>query len=1266
MVSHRNKKLLMEKSGQKVHKFGLKKLKVGVVSVAMTAGILVSHNTLLQVNAEELVVESTVELVSDEAVEELPQVEAPVEDLTEAPVEEGIVEEEPSEESPIEESTEEIAESEESVEETLTEESETVSTLSVATLPEIAEGDFRLHFDELPEGDPSSMGLWMWGDVETPSDQLGGWPNGATNLSEFLESEYGYYLDVAVKDNAQIINYLINTVTGNNVTEDQAVQIAHSDMNQVWINEEYEQHLYEPLENDSLIRINYEREDGDYEGWGLWIWGEVDEASEDLASWPDGAFDFVNEGPFGRYVDVHLSNGLDSSIQFLLVNKLTGEQSGDMTFSDRAEDSQVFLRDLDPTVHTSPYAAGEERLTDAEMVAKDQIIVSLSSVSAIMDGNPSELFTLTDSDGNVIPLENIEIDEETNQVIISGDFSGTSGQYTVSYGENSTTVRSSWRLMDDLYAYDGDLGSQLYEDGTVEMNLWAPTAEAIRVVLYDKNNQDEVLGTYDMARNDTGVWNLLLDEDATGLGSHQGYYYHYEITRDGESVLALDPYAKSLAAWNNLEPGAHVAKAAIVDPSTIGPELDYANIPGYTKREDAIIYEVHVRDFTSDPSISEELTSQFGTFSSFVERLDYLQDLGVTHIQLLPVMSYFYANEFENGKRELDWSASENNYNWGYDPQSYFALTGMYSENPQDPEQRIAEFKNLVNEIHKRDMGVILDVVFNHTARTSLFEDLEPNYYHFMDKDGTPRESFGGGRLGTTHHMSRRVLVDSIKYWVDEFKVDGFRFDMMGDHDAEAVQMAYDKAAKLNPNILMLGEGWITFTGDEDDSRQPADQSWMNQTDGVAVFSDEIRNMLKSGFGSEGQPKFLTRGAQVLEDMFNNIIGLPSNVNADDSGDIIQYIAAHDNLTLHDVIAQSIKKDPAKYAQEIHQRIRLGNLMILTSQGTAFIHAGQEFGRTKQFRHEDYITTVDEAPYKTTYLVDEDGNPFEYPYFVHDSYDATDMINKLNWNMALNEEMYPIHTQTQAYTKGLIHLRRAVDGFRWGTQEEVEENIRFINAPEMSGADLVVAYEVTDSQGNRYAVFINSDESDREFTFPEGFEVIGTGEVIVDGLTAGTEAILNPEGVVLNDGSITLSPLTATIIRYAADGGPVEGGGDGETPEVPGENEIPETPGNPENPEPPETPTEPDEDPSESDENEIPEDETQQPGGSDDTEEETEGGVDEERSIDLENTDVDQSSVGLLPATGEDKQYAIFSATALAVLSGVGLIASTRKKEEVE
>src|SRR5699024_6411300 len=201
------------------------------------------------------------------------------------------------------------------------------------------------------------------------------------------------------------------------------------------------------------------------------------------------------------------------------------------------------------------------------------------------------------------------------------------------------------------------------------------------------------------------------------------------------------------------------------------------------------------------------------------------------------------------------------------------------------------------------------------------------------------------------------------------------------------------------------------------------DQQWMQYTESVGSFSDEFRNELKSGFGSEGQPRFITGGKRNIQQIFDNLRANPHNFKATNPGDVVPYIAAHDNLTLHDVIAQSIQKDPEYHQDEIHKRIRLGNLMVLTAQGTPFIHAGQEFGRTKQFRHEDYITTVDEAPYKTTYLVDEDGNPFEYPYFVHDSYDATDMINKLDWNMALNEEMYPIHTQTQAYTKGLIHLR---------------------------------------------------------------------------------------------------------------------------------------------------------------------------------------------------------------------------------------------------
>ena len=135
--------------------------------------------------------------------------------------------------------------------------------------------------------------------------------------------------------------------------------------------------------------------------------------------------------------------------------------------------------------------------------------------------------------------------------------------------------------------------------------------------------------------------------------------------------------------------------------------------------------------------MASELKSQFGTFASFVEKLDYLKDLGVTHVQLLPVLSYYHVNELKNSERLLEYASSNSNYNWGYDPQNYFALSGMYSTDPSNPQKRIEEFKNLVNEIHKRGMGVVLDVVYNHTANVDIFEDIEPNYYHFMDADGT-------------------------------------------------------------------------------------------------------------------------------------------------------------------------------------------------------------------------------------------------------------------------------------------------------------------------------------------------------------------------------------------------------------------------------------------------------------------------------------------------------------------------------------------------
>ena len=528
---------------------------------------------------------------------------------------------------------------------------------------------------------------------------------------------------------------------------------------------------------------------------------------------------------------------------------------------------------------------------------------------------------------------------------------------------------------------------------------------------------------------------------------------------------------------------------------------------------------------------------QFGTFAAFAERLDYLKDLGVTHIQLLPVLSYYFVNELQNGKRLDAYASSDSNYNWGYDPQNYFSLTGMYSENPSDPAKRIEEFKNLVAAIHAHGMGVILDVVYNHTAKTAIFEDLEPNYYHFMDADGTPRSSFGGGRLGTTHYMSRRVLVDSIAYLTKEYKVDGFRFDMMGDHDAESIEQAYNTARALNPNLIMLGEGWVTYAGDENSPVQPADQSWMKDTDTVAVFSDDIRNTLKSGYPNEGTPAFITGGKRDINKVFDNIKAQPTNFEADSPGDVIQYIAAHDNLTLFDIIAQSIKKDPSKPENnaEIHRRLRLGNLMILTAQGTPFIHSGQEYGRTKQFRDPAYRYPVseDKVPNKSHLLVDEKGNPFDYPYFIHDSYDSSDAVNHFDWTKATNSQAFPENTKTRAFTKGLIALRKSTDAFNFKSKADVDARVTLLTVPgqdNVAQEDLVLGYQTVASNGDRYLVYVNADSKARQFDLSKltnGLSYM----VLADGNQVNLSGISELSGVAINNNILTLDPLTATIIR---------------------------------------------------------------------------------------------------------------------------------------
>ena len=1012
----------------------------------------------------------------------------------------------------------------------------------------IADNHFRIHVKKLPEENKDSQGLWTWDDVEKPSEN---WPNGAKSFKDAKKDDYGYYLDVKLKnDQAKKVSFLINNTKGDNLTGDRSVERLSPKMNEAWLDENYKVYNYRP-QPAGTIRVNYYRTDGNYDKKSLWYWGDVKNPSS--GEWPDGT-DFTATGKYGRYIDIPLNEAARELGFLLLDESKKGDdvkiRKEDYKFTDLKNHSQIFLKDDDETIYTNPYYVHDIRMTGAQHVAKSRIESSFSTLVGAKKDDILKHSSITDYQGNKVAITDVEVDEASKKVTYIGDFSDTQHPYTVSYNSDRFTTRSSWRLKDESYSYDGPLGATLKEDGKrVELILWSPSADKVSVVVYDKKDPEKVVGTVALEKGEKGTWKQTLDANSgLGISNYTGYYYHYQIERQGKTVLVLDPYAKSLAAWNSdlaKTDAAHkVAKAAFVDPAKLGPQdLTYGKIRNFKSREDAVIYEAHVRDFTSDPAIAKDLTKPFGNFEAFIEKLDYLKDLGVTHIQLLPVLSYYFVNELKNHERLSAYASSNSNYNWGYDPQNYFSLTGMYSSDPKDPEKRIAEFKNLINEIHKRGMGAILDVVYNHTANLDIFEDLEPNYYHFMDADGTPRTSFGGGRLGTTHYMSKRVLVDSIKYLVETYKVDGFRFDMMGDHDAASIEEAYKAARALNPNLIMLGEGWRTYTGDENTPVQPADQDWMKHTDTVAVFSDDIRNNLKSGYPNEGQPAFITGGKRDINTIFKNLIAQPTNFEADSPGDVIQYIAAHDNLTLFDIIAQSIKKDPSKaenYA-EIHRRLRLGNLMVLTAQGTPFIHSGQEYGRTKQFLDPAYKTPVseDKVPNKSHLLRDKDGKPFVYPYFIHDSYDSSDTVNKFDWAKATDGKAYPENVKSRDYMKGLIALRQSTDAFRLKSLQDIKERVHLITVPGQNGVkkeDVIIGYQITAPNGDVYAVFVNADDKTREFTLGTAFAHLRKAEVLADENQAGPVGIAKPQGLEWTEKGLKLNALTAVVLRLSQGG----------------------------------------------------------------------------------------------------------------------------------
>ncbi len=932
-----------------------------------------------------------------------------------------------------------------------------------------------------------------------------------------------------------------------------------------------------PALADGYIRIYYMDDVPSGTTAGLWMWAGVKVNSDQRAPWPNGsyAFDKRDSNTDGHYyMDVEMSS-INDTLQFTLLTNIPGgddakDGAGDRAYQFASAWATIYLWSGDAQSYISVSKEVPIGVTSGEIINESTIefnSVGITASSLLVDD-----FKLTDKGGVEVQILSIT-KKASNVYTLSATLDPVDkAPYTLTYRNRDISIGIASKYIDNKYTYTGNDLGVTYNGTDATFKVWAPKATSVKVVIYKANDQKTQAGsdvdlTHDTPSDWKGVWTKTVAPGDVGETTLNKCFYQYRITNLINGVpttaLALDPYAKSMAAFYVESDGTVktdapdkdlVGKGAIINLSNTGTVTALQTVSGYgmdgySQREDAIIYEVHMRDFTSywgmDGSINSvdtgistmsKPTDTLGTYKAFIHNLDYIKEMGYTHVQLLPVMNFYFGNE---ANKEIDTRLStSSNFNWGYDPHHYFSPEGMYASDATDPEARVKELKELITEIHNRGMGVILDNVYNHNAKQSLLHDLVPDYYMFM-KNGVYVSAYGGGKLASNHVMVRKMIIDSIKYWFTEYKIDGMRWDLMGEVDSVTVKTAYDEAHAINGKALFIGEGWSGNSID-DASLVGADQAAMNEiNDGAddygraGAFSDEFRNLMKSGYGSEGTPRFISGGKVSTINVFKNVRGRPSNFNAgpkskptqnstNDPGQAVQYIEAHDNMTVHDIIAWHTKIDPRVAGDgqtTIHKRIRLGNFMVLTSQGIAFMHAGQEFGRTKIYG--DGNT----KPADKWTLAEFTTPSVSSAYFIHDSYDSSDRINQLDWSLMVSGKP---GRDTAAYTKGLIELRKSTNAFRQGTLTAIDSNIvkiKFVNENFVS--DAVLGYKSIGSDATYY-VFINCDTVVR--TVDPGVDIT-SGEVLVDGATAGKTPISSVTGVNITASLVTLQPLTATVIK---------------------------------------------------------------------------------------------------------------------------------------
>jgi pullulanase len=637
------------------------------------------------------------------------------------------------------------------------------------------------------------------------------------------------------------------------------------------------------------------------------------------------------------------------------------------------------------------------------------------------------------------------------------------------------------------YCYTNDDLGAIYHPEATSVKVWAPTAKLVRLLLFhDATN--ESFQAIPMSRDPDGIWFTDL------TGDMDGRYYLYEITflspgsNEPTVYRVNDPYARGCSA--------NSGRTLIYNPQKTDPagwrRDHFVTLKNNT---DAVLYEVHIRDFTINEN-SGVADSKRGKFLGMVQPdtktpageasgLDHLNQLGVTHVHLLPCFDYAGGDERQQADA-YTW------YNWGYDPVLYNTPEGSYATVPEGI-ARQKEFKEMVQAFHRNHIGVVMDVVFNHTAATgsrpaSIFDKVFPHYYYRMDQSGRYANGTGcGNEFASEKPMARKFIVDSIKYWMTEYHVDGFRFDLMGILDRETMLEVYRAARKINSSAIIYGEGW------QMERVLPADKM-MTQTNvqgtGIAAFNDGIRDNIKGDNVKAGAAGFV----QGTVPPFGGMERLQLEIKGQSTGkgrqgievfspnETINYDSAHDDLCLWDKLRLSAPKETE--AMRIHMD-KLAAGIILTAQGVPFIHAGDEFLRSKNLNPNSY----------------RDNDP---------------RVNPIDWSLKDR------HKNVFNFYRGLIALRRAHPAFRMTDRVQVNAALEFATAAPTNIVAYVLRNHANGDDWRTILVIYNGNPQPKDLT------VTGEWAIVVNDQAAGTETLATARN------EIRVAPFSMVVAHTAS------------------------------------------------------------------------------------------------------------------------------------